>query len=42
MKELDEWTIEDWKRVGKRIKQATKDLKEDNDEYDKKVKEEKE
>jgi len=28
--------------VGKRIKQATKDLKEDNDAYDKKVKEEKE
>ena len=42
MKELDEWTIEDWKRVGKHIKQATKDLKEDNDAYDKKVKEEKE
>ena len=42
MKELDEWTIEDWKRVRKQIKQATKDLKEDNDAYDKKVKEEKE
>ena len=42
MKELDEWTIEDWKRIGKQIKQATKDLKQDNDAYDKKVKEDKE
>ena len=42
MKELDEWTIEDWKKRIKLINLITKDLKEDNDAYDKKVKEEKE
>ena len=42
MKELDEWTVEDWKKRIKLINSITKDLKEDNDAYDKKVKEEKE
>jgi len=42
MKELDEWTVVEWKMWKERIKQATKDLKEDNDAYEKKVKEEKE
>jgi len=46
MKKLDEWTVKEWKmweeRILPQLKQATKDLKEDNDAYDKKVKEEKE
>ena len=42
MKELDEWTIEDWKKRIKLIESIRKIMKEDNDAYDKKVKEEKE